>query len=294
MFVETAQMILNETEWLARQRAHEERLRPWLEPHLARASRQEKHPVHDFLFDYYSYLPRQLRRWQPGLGVVLAGESARQFLKWPGHIETPDGVTVDPSAFKPERRDFVRWLAGMLQACRDRPGFFGCYGLHEWAMVYRADAVRHEKWPLRFDHESLAKIVESIPVRCSHFDAFRFFTNAARPLNRLQPTRATSAEFEQPACLHANMDLYKWSYKLAPFSPSELVADAFELARDIREVDMRASPYDFASLGFTPIKIETTEGRMEYERHQREFALRAGPIRERVILLCERLIGSWN
>ena len=28
------------------------------------------------------------------------------------------------------------------------------------------------------------------------------------------------------------------------FVPGELMLDAFELARDIRELDMRASPYD--------------------------------------------------
>ena len=30
------------------------------------------------------------------------------------------------------------------------------------------------------------------------------------------------------------MDLYKWAYKLSPLVPSELVADCFELAREIR------------------------------------------------------------
>ena len=34
--------------------------------------------------------------------------------------------------------------------------------------------------------------------------------------------------------------------------PSELVADCFELARDIRELDMRASPYDFVDLRLDP------------------------------------------
>ena len=63
-------------------------------------------------------------------------------------------------------------------------------------------------------------------MRCSHFDAFRFFTAPARPLNVLAPTRETQHALEQPGCLHANMDLYKWAYKLSPLVPSELVADA--------------------------------------------------------------------
>ena len=35
-----------------------------------------KHPVHDFLFTYYSQRPAQLRRWHPGYGVALAGAAS--------------------------------------------------------------------------------------------------------------------------------------------------------------------------------------------------------------------------
>jgi hypothetical protein len=88
------------------------------------------------------------------------------------------------------------------------------------------------------------------------------------------------------------MDLYKWAFKLAPFAPAELIADGFELARDIREIDMRASPYDLRALGFAPIAIETAEGRVEYERHQRAFTARGEPLRERLIALCGRLLAE--
>ena len=87
------------------------------------------------------------------------------------------------------------------------------------------------------------------------------------------------------------MDLYKWAFKLAPFTPSELTADCFALARDIREVDMRASPYDFRPLGFAPIPIETADGRARYEAHQRDFADRSQPLRTRLIAVFERLLG---
>ena len=286
--------ILPEAVWMQLRRAHEDRVQPWIAPHLARAARHEKHPVYDFLFEYYSFPARSLKRWQPGLGVVLQGEAARDFLDRPGYAATRDGVTVDPAIFNPTRRDGIRWLLAMLRACGERSAFFGCYGLHEWAMVYRAPEVRHAQWPLRFSGDALAKIVESQPLCCTHFDAFRFFTDAARPLNRVQPGRATASQFEQRGCLHANMDLYKWSYKLAPATPSEFIADAFALAHDIREVDMRASPYDFSPLGFAPIKIETHEGRAEYERFQKEFARRAEPIRARLVGVCERLVAAWN
>lgn len=283
---------LSEPEWLDRCAAHAARVRAWTDPHQARAARGEKHPVYDFLFSYYAFRPAWLRRWHPGPDVVLAGDAARAYLRWPEYRETDGGVAVEPGALPAHRRQFVTWLRGLLAATAERPAFFGCFGLHEWAMVYRQspEEVRHNAWPLRLDAAEIGRVVEAGPVTCTHFDAFRFFTAPARPLNRLQPERATTAQLEQRGCLHANMDLYKWAFKLAPFTPSELIADCFALAREVREVDMRASPYDLRALGFAPIAIETAAGRAEYEAHQRSFAERGQPLRQRLTALCERLL----
>jgi len=281
---------LEEADWQRLRGAHEARVHAWTEPHLARLRRGDRHPVYDFLFEYYRFKPALLRRWHPGPGVWLKGESAREFLRWREYRETADGVAVDPASLKNERVASVRWLLAMLRGSRERPAFYGCFGLHEWAMVYRSPEIRHAAWPMRFPAAEIARIVEAQPVRCTHFDAFRFFTPEARPLNRVQPTRETSAQHEQRGCFHANMDLYKWAFKLAPFSPSELMVDAFALAREIREADMRASPYDFSALALAPIPIETSEGRAEYESLQRSFAERATPIRDRLISLCEKLL----
>lgn len=285
---------LPEPAWRERQQTHERRVRAWTDPHQLRAARGEKHPVYDFLFEYYSFRPAWLRRWHPGPDVSLAGDGAREFLRWREYRETPDGVAVDPAALPPHRRDFVVWLRDLLATMQVRPAFFGCHGLHEWAMVYRQtpDEVRHNQYPLRFAPAELVRIVESLPVTCSHFDAFRFFTAPARPLNKLQSERSTMLQHEQRGCLHANMDLYKWAFKLAPFTPAELTADCFALARDIREVDMRASPYDLANLIFAPIAIETPAGRAEYEHHQRAFTARGEPLRARLLALCERLLAA--
>lgn len=277
-------------QWRARRAAHEARVEPWIAPRLDRTSRGARHPVDDFLFEYYSFRPGQLRRWSPGLGVILA--DADEFLEAPHFARVPGGVTVTVAALKPERFAFARWLLDLLAATRDRPAFFGCAGLHEWAMVYRQEEVRHARWPLRLGRDGAAAVVESLPVRCSHYDAFRFFTPAARPLNRLQPTREGALAFEQPGCLHANMDLYKWAYKLAPFVASELIADAFALAREIRELDMRASPYDFSALGLTPVAVETAAGRAEYEALQRGFAERAAPLRERLMIAVRAVLAA--
>ncbi len=280
--------------WFARRQAHETRVRVWTDPHQARTSRGEKHPVLDFLFEYYQFRASWLKRWHPGPDVVLQGDAAREFLRWPEYHAVDGGVALNVGALEPRRRETVAWLLALMRQTTERAPHFGCFGLHEWAMVYRQtpEQIRHNAWPLRFPPEELARIVEAQPVRCTHFDAFRFFTEPARPLNRLQPTRATTPEFEQRGCLHANMDLYKWAFKLAPFTPSELIADCFALARDIREIDMRASPYDFEKLGFAPIKIETPAGRLDYEAHQRDFAERSQPLRARLAALCERLLAS--
>jgi len=277
--------VLTDEVWHARRAAHEQRVDAWTAPHLERRRRGEKHPVEDFLFDYYSYRPGQLRRWHPGAGVTLAGEPAREYLRH-GYVETSRGVTLDVDAFLGRRGDTVRWVQDLLRRTASRPAQFGCFGMHEWAMVYRqrADEVRHNAWPLRHAPERLAEIVEERGVRCSHFDAFRFFTTPARPLNVLQPARETQHELEQGGCLHANMDLYKWAYKLVPLTSSELIADCFALAREIRELDMRASPYDLADLGYPPIRIETADGRAEYAAAQRSFADRAATLRGRLLL----------
>ena len=72
---------------------------------------------------------------------------------------------------------------------------------------------------------------------------------------------------------------------------SDLVAECFELARDIRELDMRASPYDLADLGFDPVAVETAAGKAEYASAQQEFASRGAPLRAALIEECERLLS---
>ncbi|MEV5570235.1 3-methyladenine DNA glycosylase [Spirillospora sp. NPDC052269] len=279
--------ILEIDEWRARAEAHRHRVDAWLEPHLERRRRGEKHPVEDFLFTYYSYRPNRLQQWHPGAFVELVG--ARDHGR--DYVNTGRGATVDVDGLVERRRSSITWTATLLGRTASRPAQFGCFGLHEWAMVYRTPEVRHAAWPMRLPADEVAGIVEARGVRCSHFDAFRFFTEAARPLNVLQPSRESQHELEQPGCLHANMDLYKWAYKLSPLVPSELVADCFDLARDIRAVDMRASPYDLAELGYPPVRIETAEGRAEYAALQRDFTARAEPLRRRLLEACEGLLA---
>jgi hypothetical protein len=273
---------LGEPEWRERIDAHRRRVDALIAPHLARQHSGRKHPVHDFLFSYYSNRPAHLLRWHPGPGVVLAGEPPHA--AWRGYGRVSHGVAVDPQ-FIDRRRSLIASTRELLAATASRPAFTGCFGLHEWAMVYRTAPgdVRHEDWPLRLGHRGTDAVVESHQIRCSHFDAFRFFTDDARPRNTLQPTSDTRVTHEQPGCLHANMDLYKVCFRLAPLIPSELTIEAFVLAGEIRELDMRASPYDLADLGYEPIRVETREGKAEYAAAQRAFADRSADLRSRIL-----------
>ena len=284
--------MLSEAVWSARARAHATRVDAFVAPHLSRRRDRVKHPVHDFLFTYYSQRPAQLRRWHPGYGVGLAAADEYAGLK--GYAEVAPGVHGVSSDHVAARSTSIEPIHALLSATAGRTANFGCFGLHEWAMVYRLpeDEKRHADWPLRLGASGTDEVVESHRIACSHFDAYRFFTGPARPLNVLSPGRDDRASYEQPACLHGNMDLYKHAFRLTPMVSSDLVADCFELARDIRELDMRASPYDLADLGFPPLRIETAGGKQEYAAAQRGFAERAAPLRQRLISECERLLDG--
>ncbi len=281
-----------EETWLEARCRHVERVSPWVDMQLSRSSRGIKHPVYDFLFEYNGLRPTHLSQWHPGLGVLLEGRHAQEFLAFRQYSRMENGIGVDPAKFPANRLASVNWMLQLLKGCRERPPQFGCFGLHEWAMVYRSPDVRHSNYPLRLPTARLAEIVESAQICCSHYDAFRFFTPAAQPLNKLQPTRKLQPELEQRGCLHVNMDLFKWAHKLSPWIASELVAETFILAARIREVDMRASPYDLRSLGFEPIPIETPEGRAEYEQYQREFTKTGEPLRDALIDACEQILHA--
>ena len=108
------------------------------------------------------------------------------------------------------------------------------------------------------------------------------------PRNRTPLTRDDQSLFEQPGCLHAGMDLYKWALKLGPLVPGELLLEAFVLARDIRLLDMQAAPYDLADWDVVPVRIETAEGKAEYVRQQRGFARARHPTPHRASALLAR------
>ena len=131
-----------------------------------------KHPVHDFLFTYYSFGPRQLRRWHPG---TASG--------WPAR--SGDRAEAASTAAAAAGRAAIRTRCSPRP--RSRPANFGCFGLHEWAMVYRQRRRPATTGRCGSGRAGTDEVVESHRIACSHFDAFRFFTPTAAAAQHAVP-----------------------------------------------------------------------------------------------------------
>lgn len=279
--------------WQAKAQAHKQRAEQWTLPYRSRRTKGKLHPVHDFLFIYYRFAPAQLEQWHPQLGTRL--ETNEHPLAYSEKHYSYAGKTlfqdVDKIDAKAQKR--LKWSLNLCRSVDQRPAQFRCFGLHEWAMVYQGGPEgrpRHEgTLKLRLSQEEIDSLVRTHLNSCSHFDAFRFFTQTAKPLNRIQPSQDTRLQNEQPGCLHTNMDLYKWTAKSMPWVGSDLLWKTFEYAVRCREIDMRASPYDCTPLGLEPIQIETPQGREAYEHEQRQLAQDGKPLRAQLIATLENI-----
>jgi hypothetical protein len=282
---------LERDKWLHQKSTHEQRISELIDGYLERRSQQQKDPVMDFLFEYYAFRPSYLKSWSPGLGTLLINGTSHDWRF--DEMEAIRGNSfLSINHFDKDRISSLRWILEMLKQSANRKPSFGCFGMHEWAMVYKADRVRHDYLSLRMDKDQLAEFVESRPLVCTHFDAFRFFTDEAKPQNKHELNRDKFTEMEQPGCLHTNMDLYKWAFKMYPWISSDTIRHAFELAIETRYVDMKASPYDLRERGLEPIKIETDEGRKEYIEKQRTIYEKSQPIRQQLIKEYEHLLNA--
>lgn len=249
------------------------------------------------MFIYYRFAPSRLERWHPSFGDLL--ETSEPILEYSEKHYSHNGTALfqDPEKIDAKARKRLQWSLDICRSVEQRSPQFRCFGMHEWAMVYRGGPegqTRHEgTLELRLPQAEIDALVQSQLTCCSHFDAFRFFTDAAKPLNRVHPTQDTRLHNEQPGCLHTNMDLYKWTAKSMPWVGSDLLWDTFEYAARCREIDMRASPYNCASLGLRPIRIETSEGRTEYETEQRKLTEAGKPLRTRLIAALETVLEHY-
>lgn len=294
-YSKSGDIILSSKKWKQLAAQHRERAERWTLPYRKRRASGQMHPIYDFLFIYYRNKPSHLEAWHPGNGVSLEEASVGETFKGAYYCFKNGCTSLDPSRMKKTTRHRLEMALLLCQNVRARPATFGCFGMHEWAMVYQGDKeseVRHAgRLPLRLSQDATDAFVRSRPIQCSHFDAFRFFSPNAKGFNRNQPSKDTRLDNEQCGCLHTNMDLYKLATKCMPWIGSELLWKCFEYALTARQLDMRASPYDCTSLGFEPIKVETSVGKLEYEHQQRALSESARPLREELIRRLENILA---
>lgn len=284
--------LLSQEEWTLRANMHRMLVSPIADPFLQRRGLGQKHPVHDFLFTYYRFSPTKLKQWVPSFEEALSLEKTlpSEFSEYWFELHN-NTLRLNPQRLQHQTLSLVRFIEELSCAILEKPPRFGCFGLHEWAMVYRLsqEELRHTGYRLRLQPDELACFVESQNLCCTHYDAYRFFTPQAEPLNLFKPTLQNRLKNEQAGCLHANMDLYKWATKLWPWIGSDFIAKAFLLALEGRELDMRASPYDLQNHGYTPIRIETEDGRREYQQLQQAYTQKTHGLRQDLAALCGRL-----
>jgi hypothetical protein len=274
-----------------------------------------KNPVYNFMIEYYGLKgakgPRKLARWSPSLdllqaqdkdGILLENASQEDIggiLHMRGAIFEEDGIVYSPSHFfgkgDPERRTEAAraatpylWFRSILQQTLTAEPILHCHGLHEWAMQYQPEGAPpppsgkyQAHIPLRVDRETITQTVERKGVHCTHVDALRFFAPAAAPLNHHGASleRTDQLRLEQPACVHAHMDLLKIVLRIQPFCDAELLRRVVEIALQARRLDVAASPYDVSSYGVGVVAVETPEGRALYREEQTALMMRAEPIR---------------
>jgi hypothetical protein len=227
--------------------------------------------VHDFLFRYYRYSPGKLEEWHPGVATALRDSpQARERFTPPRYVRRRGRIVQDAGVLRPGERRRLQWTRDLLEATARRLPNLGCFGMHEWAMVYHGRNVRHrETVPLRLSQKEVDTLVETRSLVCSHYDAFRFFSPEARPMNHVIPTLSGRQDLE--------------CYRSMPWIGTALLWESFELALRLRVLDMRASPYDLSSLGYEPVPVETADGRRLYRREQAALSEEAGRLRGRLV-----------
>jgi hypothetical protein len=264
--------------------------------------------------------PRRLARWFPDPALMLLSdansaatpvadgillEGATEDDWGSGHLHLRGaqlhprgiGIVYSPSLYFGESSSMdtvtpYLWYQSILQQTLRADPVLHCYGLHEWAMQYYPEgaapppsAKYQSHLPLRVSQPVINETVERKGIRCTHVDALRYFAPAAGPFNShgAQLERLDQLRLEQPACVHAHMDLIKLALRLQPFCNPTLVQDALEIAIRGRRLDVAGSPYDATSYGILAIPIETSAGRTEFQRQQVDLMEAAEPVRRRLL-----------
>ena len=128
----------------------------------------KQHPIYNFLHTYYRYSTKSIKRYSPGLGIVMEGVDKgkedesnlnEKYLKTTARGNSTN-LTVVPCSEKANHRNTLNplgvlydlpqdesptstfgWITlsrtrDILYATVNKQPFYGCFGLHEWAMLY--------------------------------------------------------------------------------------------------------------------------------------------------------------
>lgn len=306
------------SDWTARAEMHASELNKLVYPSgdslKSRMHLVSQDPIYNFLHSYYRYSVKDLKKFSPGIDVLLEDADLvkhNSFLIERLMTATSEGAYYDPRLMKAPADGRYGWInvtkiRDILSATGLKQPFFGCFGLHEWAMLYSGSNLseptllpRHqEQLSLRIPQSVIDDVVRgSGQLKCTHFDAWRFFHPDAQGLNIVSPlSRERQVQFEQPGCIHATMDLFKYAYQLYPFVSSELLLQSLKLAIKARKIDMRASPYDVSHVEGCeePLCVETSEGRRLYVAAQEDLFELSSPIRTSLLQVYEDVLWRYS
>lgn len=287
--------VVSRGSWLKALEAQTQRVRHLLQ---GNGLQEKNHPIYNFISSYYHFKPEILFQFSPDLETTLIfnEDSDLMHLSKRGRSICADRIHFDPTKMQFSSKQIEAFLKAhrVLVSVHNRPPALHCFGFHEWAMLYSESSSidLKQNLPLRISREGIRDVLMTNKLRCSHYDAFRFFTKDSMPLNDVgvKLSRMNQDISDQPGCVHVQMDMFKWSFKIFPFIPSELLVDTLSLALQARLLDMRASPYDLkacSNLGSMfspdPILVETPSGRRDYQKYQMELYAKSKPIRQKLI-----------
>ena len=106
--------VLSPEQWQEQAELHRQRAESLTAEHLERRRAGRKHPIFDFLFEYYPTKPAQLARWHPGVGVLLEGNPPHA--GWRDYTTFSDGVGVDVRSFWKRRKEALLYIETLLSS----------------------------------------------------------------------------------------------------------------------------------------------------------------------------------
>ena len=111
----------------------------------ARTHLVKQHPIYNFIHTYYRYSTQNIKKYSPGLGIMLTDFDQENILDNTYLNEKYIKTTSSGSFYELPKNDApdstFGWITlsktrDILYSTATRQPFFGCFGLHEWAMLY--------------------------------------------------------------------------------------------------------------------------------------------------------------